>query len=219
MTKHMTKTIVGLLALGTLLAAPARGADGKSYFGVDVGLTLNSSTQLEQFSNTPVDETVKFKTGYRFGLTGGYMINDNFAVEVETGFSGTSVSSVGGVSLDSGEEISIYQIPVLVNVIWRIPTGMKLKPYVGLGAGMATSILHTQGTTITGVGTLTGTDSTVVGALQALAGIRYDFTDRLGLVAGYKYFYSGSPEWDGGVQIKFGALKSHQINVGLNFTF
>ena len=214
----MTKTIVGLVALGTLLAAPARGADGKSYFGVDVGLTLNSSTQLEQFNNTPVDETVKFKTGSRFGLTGGYMINDNFAIEVETGFSATSVSSIGNRGL-AGDDLSVYQIPLLVNMIWRIPTGTKLKPYVGLGAGMATSILHTQGTTITGVGTLTGTDSTVVGALQALAGIRYDFTDRLGLVAGYKYFYSGSPDWNTLTQIKVGALKSHQINVGLNFTF
>ena len=215
MTKPMTKIIVGLVALGTLLAAPARGADGKSYFGVDVGLTLNSSTQLEQFNNTPVDETIKFKTGYRFGLTGGYMINDNFAVEVETGFSGTSVSSIGGVSLDSGEEVSIYQIPLLANVIWRIPTGMKLKPYVGLGAGMATSILDIKGIN----GLTDGNDSTIVPAFQALAGIRYDFTDRLALVAGYKYLYTGSPEWDGGVQFKFGALKSHQINVGLNFTF
>ena len=219
MTKHMTKTIVGLVALGTLLAAPARGADGKSYFGVDVGLTLNSSTQLEQFNNTPVDATVKFKTGSRFGLTGGYMINDNFAVEVETGFSATSVSSIGnGVSL-VGDDLSVYQIPLLVNMIWRIPTGTKLKPYVGLGAGMATSILHTQGTTIAGVVTLTGTDSTVVGALQALGGVRYDFTDRFGLLAGYKYFYSGSPDWNTKTQIKLGALKSHQINVGLNFTF
>ena len=215
MTKHMTKTIVGLLALGTLLAAPARGADGKSYFGVDVGLTLNSSTQLEQFDTTPVDETVKFKTGYRFGLTGGGMINDNFAVEVETGFSGTSVKSIAGESLDAGEEVSIYQIPVLANVIWRIPTGMKLKPYVGLGAGMATSILDIKGT-----GTpLDATSTTIVPAFQALAGIRYDFTDRLGLVAGYKYFYSGSPDWNTLTQIKVGALKSHQINVGLNFTF
>ena len=215
MTKHMTKTIVGLLALGTLLAAPARGADGKSYFGVDVGLTLNSSTQLEQVNNTPVDETIKFKTGSRFGLTGGYMINDNFAIEVETGFSATSVSSIGGDSLDSGEEVSIYQIPLLANVIWRIPTGMKLKPYVGLGAGMATSILDIKGIN----GLTDGNDSTIVPAFQALAGIRYDFTDRLALVAGYKYLYTGSPEWDGGVQFKFGALKSHQINVGLNFTF
>ena len=214
MTKHMTKIIVGLVALGTLLA-PARGADGKSYFGVDVGLTLNSSTQLEQFNNTPVDETIKFKTGSRFGLTGGYMINDNFAVEVETGFSATSVSSIGGDSPDSGEEVSIYQIPLLANVIWRIPTGMKLKPYVGLGAGMATSILDIKGIN----GLTDGNDSTIVPAFQALAGIRYDFTDRLALVAGYKYLYTGSPEWDGGVQFKFGALKSHQINVGLNFTF
>ena len=212
MTKIMTKIIVGLVALGTLLA-PARGADGKSYFGVDVGLTLNSSTQLEQFDNTPVDETVKFKTGYRFGLTGGGMINDNFAVEVETGFSGTSVSSIDGVS--NVADISIYQIPVLVNVIWRIPTGMKLKPYVGVGAGMAASIIDIKDAR----GLTDGNDSTIVPAFQALAGIRYDFTDRLGLVAGYKYLYTGSPEWDGGVQIKFGALKSHQINVGLNFTF
>jgi outer membrane protein W len=219
MTKHMTKTIVGLVALGTLLAAPARGADGKSYFGVDVGLTLNSSTQLEQIANTQVDETIKFKNGYRFGLTGGYMINDNFAVEGETGLSGTSVSSIGNGLTLVGDDLSIYQIPLLVNVIWRIPTGMKLKPYVGLGAGMAVSYLHTQGTTIAGVVTLTGTDATVVPALQALAGIRYDFTDRLGLVAGYKYFYSGSPDWNTLTQIKVGALKSHQINVGLNFTF
>ena len=216
----MTKTIVGLVALGTLLAAPARGADGKSYFGADVGLTLTSSTKVEASGGgQSVDGTVKFKTGYRLGLTGGYMINDNFAVEVETGFSGTSVKSIDGESLDAGEEVSIYQIPVLANVIWRIPTGMKLKPYVGLGAGMAVSYLHTQGTTIAGVVTLTGTDATVVPALQALAGIRYDFTDRLGLVAGYKYFYSGSPDWNTLTQIKVGALKSHQINVGLNFTF
>ena len=215
MTKHMTKIIVGLVALGTLLA-PARGADGKYYFGVDVGLTLTSSTKGEASGGgQSVDGTVKFKTGYRLGLTGGYMINDNFAVEVETGFSGTSVKSIAGESLDAGEEVSIYQIPVLANVIWRIPTGMKLKPYVGLGAGMASSIIDIKNAR----GLTDGNDSTVVPAFQALAGIRYDFTDRLGLVAGYKYLYTGSPEWDGGVQIKTGALKSHQINVGLNFTF
>ena len=209
----MTKTTLAFLALGTLLAAPARGADGKSYFGVDVGLTLNSSTQLEQFDNAPDGATIEFKTGSRFGLTGGYMINDNFAIEVETGFSGTSVSSIGGDS--DVADISIYQIPLLANVIWRIPTGMKLKPYVGLGAGMAASILDIKNAR----GLTDGNDSTVVPAFQALAGIRYDFTDRLALVAGYKYLYTGSPEWDGGVQFKFGAMKSHQINVGLNFTF
>ena len=214
MTKTMTKTIVGLVALGTLLAAPARGADGKSYFGADVGLTLTSSTKVEASGGgQSVDGTVKFKTGYRLGLTGGYMINDNFAIEVETGFSGTSVSSIDGVS--NVADISIYHIPVLVNVIWRIPTGMKLKPYVGVGAGMAASIIDIKDAR----GLTDGNDSTIVPAFQALAGIRYDFTDRLGLVAGYKYLYTGSPEWDGGVQIKFGALKSHQINVGLNFTF
>ena len=216
MTKHMTKTIVGLVALGTLLAAPARGADGKSYFGADVGLTLTSSTKVEASGGgISTDAPIKFKTGYRLGLTGGYMINDNFAIEVETGFSSTSAKSIAGESLDSGEEISIYQIPVLANVIWRIPTGMKLKPYVGVGAGMATSILDIKGT-----GTvLDATSNTIVPALQALAGIRYDFTDRLGLVAGYKYLYTGSPEWNHLVNIKLEALKSHQINVGLNYTF
>lgn len=111
----------------------------------DLDLSLPSGTyRIQPF--------VRFDTGVRFDVTLGYQLFKNVALEFNTGLIYNHATQVGvdvstpiidgtaTIELD-GLEADMYQIPLLFNVIYQVPTHWALKPYVGVGAGGVYSIL------------------------------------------------------------------------------
>ena len=100
----------------------------KMYVSGDVGAAW------QQNINSHGNGTVNFDTGVRGDVTFGYNFCEHFAAELETGVIANSISSIAGNTLSSfGASASIYEIPILVNGIYKLPLNGGWTPYIGVG--------------------------------------------------------------------------------------
>lgn len=152
------------------------------YFSTDAGVAWQQDlTVKEKIFGLTTREKVHFETGARFDVGVGYQFTDSFAAEFETGLIYNAVSSSGETSINSGN-VLLLQIPLFVNALYTVPTGGRLKPFVGAGVGG----MFTSAESIDLVGYISG-DSDAVFAYQATAGIRYEITKTMDLGLAYKY--------------------------------
>ena len=113
-----------------------------------------------------------FNPGIRGNIALGYNINRSWAAEFDTGVIWNSIDSFDGTSLSSvGASFDTYTIPLLVNVVYRIPIKGPWSSYLGAGAGGAASLLSYSQTYL---GTrYSWNNSTFVFGYQAKAGLQY----------------------------------------------
>ena len=217
--------LTGVIGMGALvmaaLAMPARGEGSGPYFNADAGVALADDVALKRFGVPVSGVKVKFDTGFRVSVGGGYNFNEYIGVGLETGFIYNSVDMLKGSGGSSSDiDSSLSHIPLMANVTLRYDKpDCKWVPYLGFGAGADVSILTAD--------SLDGVDvdyreSDVVFAWQAFAGVRYKITPSISIGAGYKYYRAESASWDAdGVSdtIKFGAAGSHNIVATFNWSF
>lgn len=128
----------------------------------------------------------------------GYKFNDHLRASAELAYRHNDVSA--GTLKGEFESYA-----AMGNLYIDIPTGGKLTPYIGGGAGYAYV-------------TDTDVDDSVF-AYQGMAGLNYAATDKLDIVLGYKYFGTTTPNYSaGGVNIE-APYKSHNIELGVRYTF
>src|SRR3546814_8796276 len=75
------------------------------------------------------------------------------------------------------------------NILYDIPTGLPIQPYIGVGIGGAKLF---AGDVISGTTSISGRDTRF--AYQGIAGAAFNITDQLALTADYRYF--GVPDVD-----------------------
>jgi opacity protein-like surface antigen len=204
-------TMAGLGVTGLLLTGLVQGQEG--YFNAEIGAALADDVDLQRFL-VPVSGKLEFDTGVRFGAAGGYNFNQYLGAELETGFIYNSIKRV---------DASLSHVPMMVNVVLRYDQPRsKWVPYVGAGAGGDLSILSLNYVTAPNNFVLDGTDTTVVFAWQAFAGVRYKLDQKMSIGAGYKYYAADRASWDVegfGDQIKFGRANVHNFMVEFNLKF
>lgn len=190
------------------------------YVGGGVGPSLAEDTDVKEFFGPVSGSEVKYDTGVRFSIGGGYQINEWLGAGFETGLIWNSAKSVSG-SPDA--DFSVGHAPFLANVVFQCPRTAPVVPFIGLGAGFAGSSIEIENFTLGGI-TVTGTETDVVYAFQAFAGMRYEFSQQMSAGFTYKYFRAGEPEWeesDIGLsgQIKFGRTETHSFLVTFMYRF
>ena len=116
---------------------------------------------------------------------------DWLGAELETGFIYNSVKSVTGTP---DTDLSISQVPLLLNVVLRYPNKTQVVPYIGAGGGGALSLLSASNFKI-GNTSVDGTESDFVSAYQGFAGVQYNFNARMSVGVSYKYLVTGETEW------------------------
>src|SRR5579863_7525855 len=145
------KTSYGIAAAGAALvlatAVCASGQDefeaDKLYLGLDGGVAIPQSTTI-RMSPLGNGGNMKFDTGLRAGVTVGYDVLPPLAMEFETGVIWTPVQSIHDNVLSSvAAKADLYQIPMLVNVVYSPLTG-SFRPYVGVGCGGVASIFDSS---------------------------------------------------------------------------
>src|SRR2546423_647338 len=138
----MTKTTQALLTAlaatviyaGSIAALRADERIHNFYISADAGAIFQQNADFSERGSPNI--TAGFNTGARVDLALGYNVNENLALEIEPGFMWNSVDTLGGFSLaGNGRSIDLESVPLLVSLIYRVPTGTAFTPYVGAGIG------------------------------------------------------------------------------------
>jgi opacity protein-like surface antigen len=167
--------------LTTEINAPTE-AKAKLYLNADFGGAFRENAQLRQSQGIVPQYSTTFNPGIRADIDLGYNLNDSWAVELETGFIWNSVDEIGGTPLGSySQSIDLYSIPVLANIIYKVPTKTSWTPYFGVGAGGVVGIFDfkTSGTDFS--------DTDFAFAWQAEAGLKYALTKNASFGIAYKF--------------------------------
>lgn len=170
------------------------------YVHVDGGLAYQQDATLEETisSSSPppifTSGTVTFQPGVRGNVALGYNINRSWAAEFDTGVIWNSIDSFDGTSLNTvGASFDTYTIPLLANIVYRIPIKGPWAAYLGAGAGGAASILSYSQTYL-GTRYSWGGSSFVFG-YQAKAGLQYKLSRNAALDVAYEFFGTTDPSW------------------------
>jgi len=216
-----------LLAAGLCTGALSAGvahADTGFYAGADAGGLLTLDTRVKEFVG-PVDPGTKLKLdpGFRIGFHGGYRLCDFFSLEGEIGAMGNSIKSVSGA--DFNGDATLANVPFLLNAKFELPHGKcPITPYFGGGAGGSATVLSFDHHIDFNGTRLRGTDSDVVAAYQAFAGINYAINDHMDVGVEYHYFATTGASWtvdNIGSPNKIGlaGVQSHAITAAFNYRF
>ena len=194
----------------SLASSPSIAQSSGYYVGAALGLGLQGDADVSGTGIAASVDTDPAKVGL---LSFGHAYGNGFRTEFEFSYSHTSVDSVSGSSSSAG---SIAALSGMVNALYDIPTGTKLKPYLGLGLG-ASRLSYND---VTPIGGSVLSDRDTVFAYQGIAGVSYDLGDNLALTTEYRYFRTADPSFNtdatGAVDSEF---TEHRIMVGLRWTF
>lgn len=170
----------------------------KAYVGVFGGWTYPDDLELEDAPDQELDGS--WVLGAKVG---GFFYANWLALELE-------YYHIGEMDFDNRSRAdSVSADSIFVNAIVRYPH-TRLHPFAGVGVGWAFSHLKNVQT---GIGAIDSDDNNW--AVQALAGVDYDLTEKWSLSAQYRYFYT-EPEFVEGDDSK---LKSHLFTIGVNYKF
>ena len=132
-------------------------------------------------------------------------------MELETGILVNYTDSIGSNGGGS-YELFFYQIPVLANVVCRIPNRSRFKPFIGAGVGGVDT--HLEDNSYFSY----RSDSDFGLAWQGVAGVRYQLGSKweLGLI--YKYLGTTDRSFDA-FNAKMDGTQTHSVSVSVLFKF
>ena len=185
------------------LALPAHALTEGPYFTLTGSIDMYDDLALSGKADpsVPPGTSVGIKTGGGFNHSIGYQFKNSFSTELEFSYKGGDFDSSGALSGNVNSK------SFLVNGIYSFNIREFYTPYIGYGIGIAfheASINHSGDRA----------DTTI--AYQLKMGIDMEFSRKLSLLAGYRYFTSNNPKFDGYFTAE-GA--SHSIEAGLKFHF
>jgi len=228
------KSIVRVLAgvcVGCAVVSSTRAAEPGPYAKAEVGPTFTDDVELRDFLGLGGGK-IEFDPGMRFAVGGGYQFADWIAIGGETGVSFNYIDNISGNFRGEGDS-SIGQVPLLANVIFRIPTRIGLVPFAGAGAGLSFPYFHADDIVfdpdpgVSGDETIVdGSESDTVFAWQLFAGLKYQLDDRMSIGISYKYLHSESPDWEAedvftglDSEISIGDLETHAVTFIFSYKF
>jgi len=182
---------------------------GGFYAKFDIGAAFQDTADISEFLGFAANPTLDLETdpGFRLGLAGGLQLNDSLALELESGVTYNAVDSVGGISLSgAGVELDIYQVPVLLSLIYRIPIGDHFSAYLGGGAGGVYALLEGD-----------ESEDDITFAWQVQAGAEWAIGENLNLGVGYKLLGTGEIEWADVATVD--SLLTHSVLASIRLEF
>lgn len=199
------------------LALPAHAEEGV-YLSGTVGTSYLKDGKNRLTAGLDIPES---KIDYDHGYTGtgaiGYAFGNGLRTDIELGYmrNGIDKLSTGGVTTtDIKGAVDAYT--AMVNLWYDLDFGIPLKPFIGVGAGVAR--IDANNIRVGGA-TLVNDDDRPF-AYQAGAGLSYSFTKRLSASLGYRYFRTDDPKFQlaGGGHLKTD-YAAQRAELGLRYTF
>jgi opacity protein-like surface antigen len=198
----MKSTLRYISAAGAvlLIAAAAVRADGisdKVYVNGDVGAAFLQDITIKNSGGAEL----QFDTGVRADVGIGYNISDALAAELDAGV-------VWNQFKHSSD--SLYQVPLMANLIYTLPVKWAVVPYIGAGVGGVAGIVDASGFS----------DTDFVFGYQAMAGIKYAVTKDVDIGVGYKFLGTTDYSWtDHGTTVKTEEAFTHSVLATLTVRF
>ena len=184
------------------LALPAHALTEGPYFTLTGSIDMYDDLAVAGKADTsvPTGTSVGIKTGAGFNHSIGYQFKNSFSTELEFSYKGGDFESGGGISG------SVNSKSFLVNGIYSFNIRKYYTPYIGYGMGFAFHEANIQGM---------GNNEDRTMAYQLKTGIDIEFSRKLSLLVGYRYFTSNNPKYG-----YFTAeTASHSIEAGVKFHF
>jgi opacity protein-like surface antigen len=212
-------SILVLTLLGGAFVNIARGQDRDITYGwYELGVGFVESASLVNFGTEPIaNNQVEFNPGFRFGIGFGGELTDWLAAELQSGFHYNSIDTISGATSSSG---NLYQVPIMANVIFKLPNKSRFVPRAGAGVGTYWEVLDASNLTL-GSTTLSGTENTWTFGYQAFAGVAYFFREDMSLGLNYHYGVADGPSWStgSGGNVKFDRVANHSVAIALSYDF
>lgn len=208
---------VAVLVLPQGLAA--RTVEGP-YLGVQGGYTWAKDIEA---SLSTVRNDIELKDGYTLLVEGGYRLGNGLRAGVEIGRSESTIGDIaGGLPGRAGGAGDVSAWTFMGVLYYEVPEMGAFRPYVGIGAGMASVGLNDAGE-LFAPGLIVDEDDRAV-AWQLAAGVAYALTPTLDLTLGYRFLDTGTVKIRaagagvGSAPTDFD-YQSHTALVGLRWTF
>lgn len=197
-----------VFAVALLAAAPAlaQGTDPRPYVSFSGFFVQLEDDDVVAPSGAGSSVRVESDDGFGFAAALGTTTPTFVRVEVETAFRTSDVARQCAATCApaSGQTESLS---LLLNGLYDLPTGIALRPYLGVGAGLALVSFDSAEVGADG--------DDVVFAYQFLGGIGWEVSRRVTLAAGYRYFATSDAGIDG-ASIDY---RSHNLEVGVRVGF
>lgn len=215
----------GLILTGTslLLASASAHAAFADHLYMDVAagpaFAQNPTVKSALYPGGELD----LDTGLRADVVLGYKVCKSFAVELDAGLIWNSVSSISGNSLATfSASADVYQVPLMVNAVYKFPIKGRLKPYVGVGAGVAVGIFESTG--IPGYympgGSQNFNATDTVFAYQAEVGVNYLIGKHAEVGLAYRFMGTTEYTWSANnTTLKTDGIITHAITVSFGVRF
>jgi len=189
--------------------------------GGEITVPVAPAPGLPPFTTTTVPLEASIDTDGGFGISGavGYRF-DNARVEFEIGYNSNDVDSVTVNDFVTSVDGSIDNWKFLLNGYYDFPTGSRLRPYVGGGAGLAILSANDVSAMVPPLGEGSIDDTNTSFLFQFKAGVGYDVTDTLNAFLGYRLM--GIPGQSFEVldtDLDADTLFIHSLQVGARYEF
>jgi opacity protein-like surface antigen len=223
------------------------------YIGPEIGAAFNSNLNAKTISGSvdlpfgyevtgSVQSSLSVNPGIRFNLPMGYRPVDWFEVEfapgiiwnslntLTAGYQGSLLDPDGNPVAGSSGSFAIetqggyFQVPLVVNFIFRIPTGTPWVPYVGGGVGASFNYMNITNYKYAPEGLnqdISSTDGSCWSlAYQAIGGIDYEIENNVSIGVKYVFTGTGTQNFGGnleGLSIKNSISQSALLNCTIRF--
>ena len=155
------------------------------YAGLHVGLSFTHETDVAEPVPFYIDMT--FEPGFAIGGYLGYELDSGFRFEGEMTIRANGVDEVDGFPL-SGD---LSSVAFMGNVLYEFAAGPSIRPYLGLGIGLANVVM----TDLSLVGSTFIDDDDTVLAYQFIAGVGIPLSPVLSLTVDYRFFATENPRF------------------------
>ena len=202
----LCKVLVFTIA-SLLLAVPAHASnEAGPYFTFTGSIdTFEDMTLTNINSDLGADTNMGREIGLGFNHSIGYQFKNSFSTELEFSYKGGNFQP--GTENPEGLDGDMTTKSFLVNGMYSFNIREFYTPYVGYGIGFA---FHEA--TIDGK----GDEGNTTLAYQLKVGVDMEFSRKLSLLLGYRYFTTNNPDFNGFFTAE---SSSHSIEAGVKFHF
>ncbi|HEV2456024.1 MAG TPA: outer membrane beta-barrel protein [Verrucomicrobiae bacterium] len=230
--------VIVLLSIASLAKAQYYwyGPEGMGpYFRAGIGPTIFQDSMVKSFYS-PADPSVPYNgvngpsgrvnydVGFAFDGAFGWAFNKYVGLDFDTGYIWGRMNSVQNYQANGS---TMANVPLLADLTISLPIPhTNIVPYIGGGAGGAVSILDAHNFTYPPTGDYAdGSESDLVFAYRAFAGVRFMLGPNVSLGVGYQYFATGNPTFTytgyllPDLNTEFQGVRTHSIMFTLHANF
>ncbi len=188
----------------TVLASIIAVAVSQASFAAETGPYVQFGLGVSSLKEDALEDNNGAKIGYSTdsGISGsaglGYKISNGFRIDGEYTYRDNEIKAMGIKG-------NIESHSLMANGYVDIPTGGKITPYIGAGAGVSN--------------VSDGDVDDTVFAYQGMAGLSYAVSEQTAIQLGYKYFATSTPKYDVGFGKVKAPYRTHNLELGVRYSF